>query len=56
MITEPVSENQTKVRWGFNGHMNYPMNLVMLFMDFDKMIGDDLATGLQKLKTILENK
>ena len=38
MITEPVSENQTKVRWGFNGHMNYPSNLVILFMDFDKMI------------------
>ena len=56
MITEPVSENQTKVRWGFNGHMNYPMNLVILFMDFDKMIGDDLAIGLQKLKTVLENK
>lgn len=56
MISEPVSENQTKVRWGFNGHMNYPMNLTMLFMDFDKMIGDDLATGLQNLKTVLENK
>lgn len=54
MVTEPVSENQTKVRWGFSGHMNYPMNLMMLFMDFDEMIGDDLATGLQKLKTVLE--
>jgi uncharacterized protein YndB with AHSA1/START domain len=54
MVTEPVSENQTKVRWGFSGHMNYPTNLVMLFMNFDKMIGDDLATGLQRLKTVLE--
>ena len=54
MVTEPVSENQTKVKWGFSGHMNYPMNLTMLFMDFDKMIGDDLATGLEKLKTVLE--
>lgn len=54
MVAEPVSENQTKVKWGFSGHMNYPMNLMMLFMDFDKMIGDDLATGLQKLKTVLE--
>ncbi|HEY4628905.1 MAG TPA: SRPBCC family protein [Flavobacterium sp.] len=54
MTTEAVSENQTKVKWGFSGHMNYPMNLMMLFMDFEKMIGDDLQTGLNNLKTVLE--
>ncbi len=56
MKTKTVSENQTKVTWGFNGHMNYPMNLMMLFMDFEKMIGDDLQTGLGELKTQLEKK
>lgn len=54
MSTEAVSENQTKVKWGFNGRMKYPMNLMMLFMDFEKMIGDDLQTGLSNLKTQLE--
>ena len=54
MTTEAISENQTKVKWGFSGHMNYPMNLMMLFMDFEKMIGDDLQTGLNNLKTVLE--
>ena len=54
MTTEAVSENQTKVRWGFNGHMNYPTNLMMLFIDFEKMIGDDLQTGLNNLKNVLE--
>jgi uncharacterized membrane protein len=54
MATEAVSENQTKVKWGFSGHMDYPMNLMMLFMDFEKMIGDDLQTGLNNLKTVLE--
>ncbi|MBK7097870.1 MAG: SRPBCC family protein [Sphingobacteriales bacterium] len=54
MSTELVSENQTKVKWGFSGHMNYPMNLMMLFMDFEKMIGDDLQSGLTKLKSELE--
>lgn len=54
MTTEAVSENQTKVKWGFSGHMNYPMNLMMLFMDFEKMIGDDLQTGLNNLKNVLE--
>ncbi|GAB1404467.1 hypothetical protein MASR1M74_16460 [Lentimicrobium sp.] len=54
MSTETVSDNQTKVKWGFSGHMDYPMNLMLLFMDFEKMIGDDLQTGLTKLKSELE--
>jgi hypothetical protein len=54
MSTEAISDNQTKVKWSFNGHMKYPMNFMMLFMDFDKMIGDDLQTGLNNLKIELE--
>jgi uncharacterized protein YndB with AHSA1/START domain len=56
MTTESLAENQTRVLWGFNGHMDYPMNLMFLFMDMEKMIGDDLETGLTNLKTILEKK
>ncbi|MEP6262515.1 MAG: SRPBCC family protein [Gillisia sp.] len=55
MTTESVTENQTKVTWGFSGHMNYPMNIMMLFMDFEKMIGDDLESGLSNLKSEMEN-
>jgi len=54
MITEPVSENQTKVHWGFDSKMAYPFNVMRLFMDMDKMIGDDFNTGLTNLKTKLE--
>ncbi|GAA4734177.1 SRPBCC family protein [Flavisolibacter ginsenosidimutans] len=54
MITEPVSENQTKVRWGFDSKMTYPFNVMRLFMDMDKMIGDDFNTGLSNLKSKLE--
>lgn len=54
MTTESISSNETLVKWGFNGKMNYPMNLMFLFMDFEKMIGDDLQTGLENLKVILE--
>lgn len=54
MTTESIAENQTKVKWGFDGHMSYPSNLMLLFMNFDKMIGDDLNTGLTTLKTVLE--
>jgi len=56
MTTETEGENQTKVTWGFDGSMAYPSNLMLLFMDFEELIGDDFQTGLQKLKTILENK
>ena len=55
MTTESVAENQTKVTWGFSGHMDYPMNIMMLFMDFEKMIGDDLESGLSNLKSEMEN-
>ncbi|MGB1261644.1 MAG: SRPBCC family protein [Cognaticolwellia sp.] len=54
MTTQSLSANQTQVVWGFSGHMDYPMNIMFLFMDFEQMIGDDLQIGLDNLKTILE--
>lgn len=55
MSTEAIAENKTKVKWGFNGHMPYPMNLMLLFMNMEEMIGNDLQTGLSNLKEVLEN-
>jgi len=55
MLTETVNESQTEVKWGFEGRMDYPMNLMLLFMDFEEMIGKDFQEGLQNLKTIVEN-
>ena len=54
LATEAVSPVQTKVKWGFHGHMQYPFNIMCMFMNMDKMIGDDLSTGLTNLKGILE--
>lgn len=54
MTTKSVNGNQTEVTWGFNGEIKYPMNLMLLFMDFEKLIGDDFQEGLQNLKTLLE--
>lgn len=54
MITEASGDNQTKVKWGFSGRMDYPMNLMLLFMDFEEMIGNDFETGLNRLKGELE--
>lgn len=54
MTTDSVSASQTNVKWGFNGTMNYPMNLMLLMMNMDKMLGGDLQTGLDNLKILLE--
>lgn len=56
MITESVSDNATKVKWGFEGKMDYPMNLMLLFMDMEDMLGKDLQTGLNNLKIALEQQ
>ncbi len=54
MIFESTDSTKTKVKWGFEGKMNYPMNFMMLFMNFDDMIGKDFQSGLNELKNILE--
>jgi hypothetical protein len=56
MQTAAASDNQTTVKWGFDSKMNYPMNLMLLFMNMENMIGNDFATGLSNLKNILEKK
>lgn len=54
MTTEALSDNSTKVSWGFEGQMNYPMNIMKLFMNMEKSIGNDFSTGLGNLKVLLE--
>jgi hypothetical protein len=53
-ITDKAGLYETKVKWGFKGHMDYPMNLMLLTFDMDKEVGGALQTGLENLKTILE--
>jgi hypothetical protein len=54
MTTEAVGPNKTKVSWGFSGHMNYPMNLMLLFIDMEEELGKDMQQGLDNLKLELE--
>jgi hypothetical protein len=56
LITSSANVNQTRVHWEFNGKMKYPTNLMLLFMNMEKMVGNDLDKGLQNLKTILEKQ
>jgi len=54
MTTTAISASTTKVAWGFQGRIDYPMNIMFLFMNFEQVIGDDLQTGLNNLKVIIE--
>lgn len=54
MTFESTGDSTTLVKWGLEGQMNYPSNLMLLFMDFDAMMGKDLEMGLHNLKAILE--
>lgn len=56
LSTTSIDSNTTKVKWGFVGKTPYPWNFMGLFMDMDKMVGGDLATGLSNLKMVLEKQ
>lgn len=56
ITTEALSPTQTKVKWGFTGSSPYPFNVMMAFMNMDKLVGGDLQTGLDNLKVLLEKK
>ena len=54
MITEAVSVNETKVRWGFDGRMDYPFNLMLLTSSYQNTMKKDFGFGLHNLKDQLE--
>lgn len=54
LLLEQSAASETKVTWGFQGDMPYPMNLLLLVMDMEGLIGKDLQQGLDNLKKLLE--
>lgn len=44
-----------KTTWGFESSMSYPMNIMKLFMNFEKSMDRDFGAGLSKLKNICES-
>ncbi|MND43993.1 hypothetical protein D3C80_348190 [compost metagenome] len=54
--TMPISNNETKVTWGMSSKMNYPLNIILLFMNMDKMLGKDVEGSLELLKQNLEHQ
>lgn len=55
-ITESVGDSATRVTWGITGKIGYPMNLMYIGLNMDKLVGPDLQKGLENLKVILEKK
>ena len=54
LITEATGPDTTRVRWEFITNMPRPMNLMMLAVDMDALMGKDFEEGLSNLKRILE--
>jgi len=54
MSTDAITKNSTKVKWGIQGDMPYPMNLMLVFFSDDDMYGKHFEEGLVNLKNILE--
>ena len=54
LITEHSGEGKTLIRWGISGRMNYPFNVMLLFMNMNESLGEDFSKGLEHLKNIIE--
>lgn len=54
--TAAQSSDKTKITWGVSGRMNYPMNIMLLIMNMENMLGKDMETSFGNLKRILEGK
>ena len=54
--TVPANDHETKVTWSTSSTMKYPMNIMLLLMNMDKMLGKDMDESLLLLKNILEKE
>lgn len=51
-----IDGERTTLSWGFASSMPYPMNIMLLFMNIEGMLGGALEESLQNVKHILEQK
>ena len=55
MKIEPQGD-ETKLTWSMSGKKNFITKAIGLFMDCDKMVGDQFEKGLANMKAIVEAK
>lgn len=46
----------TRFTWAMSGEANFMSKLVGIFVDCEKMVGDQFTLGIQNLKSIIESK
>ncbi|HEK18914.1 MULTISPECIES: SRPBCC family protein [unclassified Mucilaginibacter] len=56
MATQAISNDVTEVTWSFSSKMPMPMNIMLLFINMEKMLGRDIEESLNNLKTVLEKQ
>lgn len=54
LLVDEVDPEHTLVTWGFTGRNPFPMNILILFVNFEKAVGKDFEEGLENLKKRLE--
>jgi hypothetical protein len=55
-IVETISADKTRLKWVYNSGMNWPMNFMLIFMDMDKIVGNDISASMTNIKTIIEKR
>lgn len=53
-ILTPQGDERTEVSWSMSGPTPFVGKIMHVFMNMDKMVGKDFATGLANLKTVNE--
>ena len=51
---DTISTDASRLRWGMSSKMKYPMNIMLGFMNMDKLHGKNLEISLKNRKAILE--
>ncbi|RYU89428.1 polyketide cyclase [Mucilaginibacter terrigena] len=54
IATQTVTDDTTTVKWSFDSSMPFPMNAMLLFINMEKMLGNDMEESLNNLKRVLE--
>jgi len=56
IVAETESSGITKVRWVINGEAGFPLNLNMMFVNFEDDLGKNLDLSLENLKNNFEKQ
>lgn len=55
-ISLTMTARGTLVKWSVNGHNNFLFRIISVFIDIDKIVGDQFLKGLNNLKILAEKK